>query len=543
MLSPPFDMATVGGGNQREHSDHIPRDEESAPTMRPPTRLAAATAAATAGCVAVLLPLTGPTTAAATPAATGISCAVSYTVTNDWGTGFTAAVTITDTGSAALDDWTLGYAYAGNQTLQSGWNGTWSQSGQQVTVTAPDWSSGIAAGAAYTTDANFGYSGANAAPSSFTVNGVPCGPTASASPSASTSASASASPSASTSATPTTPAGSAPELHVSGNRLVDADGQTITLHGVNRSGAEFACVQGTGIFDGPVDQASVSAMASWGINAVRVPLNEDCWLGLSDVDAAYAGSNYITAIKDYVSLLHQNGLVAILDLHWTDGVYTGNSSACSSATATCQKPMPDAAEAIPFWTSVASTFKGDDATVFDLFNEPYPDRATSTATQAWTCWRDGGTCPGIGYQVAGMQSMVNAVRGTGADNVLMLGGLAYSNDLTQWLAYEPTDPDHDLAASWHSYNFNSCSNSSCWNSQIAPVLAQVPLVTGELGENDCGTSYLDSLLPWLDQEGASYLAWTWNTWDCSSGPALISSYDGTPTAYGAGFKAHLAALG
>jgi len=514
--------------------------------MRPLIRLTAATAV-TAGFVAVLLPLAGPSSAATA----SLSCGVSYADTNDWGTGFTAAVTITDTGSAAIPGWTLGFAYSGNQTLQSGWNGNWSQSGQRVTVTAPSWSGGIAAGAGYTTDANFGYSGGNSAPTAFTVDGVACGTGAGPSPSPSASASASASPtptpsptpSPSASGTPTAPAGSAPELQVSGNKLVDSTGRTVTLHGVNRSGAEFSCVQGDGIFDGPVDQASVSAMTAWGINAVRVPLNEDCWLGLSDVDAAYAGGNYITAIKDYVSLLHQNGLVAILDLHWTDGVYTGNSSACSSATATCQKPMPDAAGAIPFWTSVASTFKGDDATVFDLFNEPYPDRAASTAAQAWTCWRDGGSCPGIGYQVAGMQSMVNAVRSTGADNVLMLGGLAYSNDLSQWPAYEPTDPDHDLVASWHSYNFNTCSNASCWNSQVAPVLAQVPLVTGELGENDCAAGYLDSLLPWLDQEGASYLAWTWNTWDCSSGPALISDYSGTPTAYGAGFKAHLAALG
>jgi hypothetical protein len=330
---------------------------------------------------------------------------------------------------------------------------------------------------------------------------------------------------------------------VSGNKLVDASGRTVTLHGVDRSGAEFACVQGTGLFDGPVDQTSVSAMTSWHINAVRVPLNEDCWLAHSNVSAAYAGANYIDAIKAYVALLEKNGLNVILDLHWTDGVYTGNSSGCSSATATCQKPMPDAAGAVPFWTSVASTFKGDNAVVFDLFNEPYPERATGSETSGWACWRDGGTCPGIGYAVAGMQSMDNAVRGAGATNVVMLGGLAYSNDLTQWLAYQPTDSTGNVVASWHSYNFNTCSNSSCWSSQLSPVLAKVPLVTGELGENDCAHGYLDSLLPWLDSAGASYLAWTWNTWDCSSGPALISAYDGTPTAFGAGFKAHLATLG
>ncbi|EWM10098.1 ricin-type beta-trefoil lectin domain protein [Kutzneria sp. 744] len=339
----------------------------------------------------------------------------------------------------------------------------------------------------------------------------------------------------------------APQLHVSGNHLVDSSGGRVVLHGMDRSGAEFACVQGKGIFDGPNDQASVNAIKSWGaaVNAVRVPLNEACWNGESYVSSAYAGVNYINAIKAYVNLLNSNGLVAILDLHWTDGTYTGNSASCSSAQATCQKPMPDAAQAIPFWTSVASTFKGDNAVVFDLFNEPYASRATGNTTSGWQCWKNGGTCNGIGYQVAGMQGMVNAVRATDASNVLMLGGEEYSNDLTQWLAYEPTDPDHNLVASWHSYNFNACANQSCWNSQIAPVIAKVPLVAGEIGESDCAGAYINPLMSWLDSQHTSYLAWTWNNWSgsCSSGPTLITDYNGTPTNYGAAYKAHLASLG
>ena len=142
--------------------------------------------------------------------------------------------------------------------------------------------------------------------------------------------------------------GAAPRLHVSGNRLVDGHGRPVLLHGVNRSGTEFMCVQGHGIFDGPADQASVSAMKAWGVNAVRVPLNEACWNGESYVNPAYAGASYQDAIKAYVNLLNANGMVAILDLHWTDGRYTGPSSACASAQARCLKPMPDAAHAIPF---------------------------------------------------------------------------------------------------------------------------------------------------------------------------------------------------
>ena len=67
-------------------------------------------------------------------------------------------------------------------------------------------------------------------------------------------------------------------LHVQGNKLVNEAGQAVVLHGVDRSGTEYACIQGWGLFDGPSDAASVQAIARWHVNAVRVPLNEDCWL-------------------------------------------------------------------------------------------------------------------------------------------------------------------------------------------------------------------------------------------------------------------------
>jgi endoglucanase len=335
----------------------------------------------------------------------------------------------------------------------------------------------------------------------------------------------------------------APRLHVSGNRLVDSRGRPVALHGVNRSGTEFLCVQGHGIFDGPSGQASVSAMKSWGINAVRIPLNEACWNGESYVDPAYAGANYQSAIRTYVNLLNSNGIVAVLDLHWTDGAYTGPSSACASAQARCLKPMPDAAQAIPFWTSVAQAFKGNDAVLFDLFNEPFPERASHSEAEGWQCWLHGGSCPGIGYQVAGMQGLVDAVRATGARNVILVSGLAYANDLTGWLAHEPADPGHGLAASWHSYNFNACSSLTCWTSEVAPVIARVPLVAGEIGENDCASGYITALTGWLDSQSASYLAWAWNAdFPCASGPGLITSYAGSPTPYGAGYRSHLRSL-
>ena len=73
-------------------------------------------------------------------------------------------------------------------------------------------------------------------------------------------------------AQPAGAAGAPAGLHVSGNRLLDGSGTAIVLHGVDRSGTEYACIQGFGFFDGPSDATSIAAMAGWHINAVRVPL-------------------------------------------------------------------------------------------------------------------------------------------------------------------------------------------------------------------------------------------------------------------------------
>ena len=118
----------------------------------------------------------------------------------------------------------------------------------------------------------------------------------------------------------------APKLQVSGDKLVTTGGTSVVLHGVDRSGTEYECVHGYGIFDGPNTQASITAMKGRGVNAVRVPLNEACWNAESYVNSAYAGANYQSAIEAYVNLLNENGIVAILDLHWTDGAYSGPSS-------------------------------------------------------------------------------------------------------------------------------------------------------------------------------------------------------------------------
>lgn len=346
-------------------------------------------------------------------------------------------------------------------------------------------------------------------------------------------------------------------LHVSGNHIVNSSGQIVRPLGVNRAGAEYMCDASgdntvfddganpdssgrTGAaLDTAANAASISAFQSWDIQAVRLTVNEDCWLGINGYPAAqYTAATYQQTIVNYVNLLTSNDFIVIVDLQW---------AAPGTTQANKQTPMPDLDHTPAFWTSVATTFKNNLSVIFDLFNEPYPANNSDT-TQGWTCWRDGSTaasanpCPEENYAVAGMQTLVTAVRATGAINIVMLGGLEYSNDLSQWLAYEPNDPSHNLAASFHLYNGTICNNLNCWTSQVAPVATRVPVITGELGQGSCAHDFIDTAMSWLDQEGIGYLGWAWNTYDCSSFPSLITDYSGTPTAYGLGFKQHFIAL-
>jgi hypothetical protein len=326
----------------------------------------------------------------------------------------------------------------------------------------------------------------------------------------------------SASADVTTPVSGNPlAVNVAGNRLVNGSDQPMRLIGVDRSGTEYACVQGWGIFDGPSDANSVAAMGSWHVDAVRVPLNEDCWLGINGVAAAYSGANYRGAIEEYVNTVNAAGMVAILDLHWNA---PGNTLAAG------QQMMADSDHSISFWSSVATVFKSNPAVVFDLYNEPHGI--------SWSCWRNGCTTA-AGWRAAGMQQMLNVVRAAGATQPVMVAGLDWANDLSGWLAHEPSDPLHHIVASAHMYNFARCRTPKCWHRTLAPVAASVPLVTGELGENDCASDFIDRYMAWADRKGVSYLGWAWDTADCGNGPSLITSYDGTPTAFGAGLRSHL----
>jgi endoglucanase len=371
-------------------------------------------------------------------------------------------------------------------------------------------------------------------------------------------------------------------ISISGNHFVNGAGQTVRLLGVNHASFEYGCVDGFGYNDGHMDQADAAAIASWHANAVRVPLNEDCWLGINgqpnnaeDPGEALTASGYQQAVKVYVSFLNAHGLYAILDLHWT---------APGNQVAEEQQPMPDNDHSPAFWQSVASTFKDNPAVVFDVFNEPYDPTDPRSGSDpnphdqvTWNCW-DTGTVNGpdggapcdtsaydangvktVPYRVAGLQTLVNTIRAAGATQPVLTGGLDYANDLSQWATHAPDDPLNQEAASFHNYQGKGCDNVTCWNSTIAAVAANVPVVTGEFDEDNfdnasCGnktpSTFDADYMNWADQHGVSYLAWGWEVLSAQeitdqgcSAFYLTSDPAGTPAApNGTALHDHLAAL-
>jgi cellulose 1,4-beta-cellobiosidase len=173
------------------------------------SRLAVASSVTAGAVVAGLL------VAGGSPAGAAAGCKVAYTV-NQWDTGFTANITVTNLGDPITSGWNLEWNFGGNQQVQQGWSATFSQSGKHVSAKNPSWGGTIGANGTASFGFNGSYSGTNDIPASFTLNGVTCdgttGPTTT--PTTPTTLTTSPTTSTSTSVPTTTTTPTQPGTHV-----------------------------------------------------------------------------------------------------------------------------------------------------------------------------------------------------------------------------------------------------------------------------------------------------------------------------------------
>jgi aryl-phospho-beta-D-glucosidase BglC (GH1 family) len=314
---------------------------------------------------------------------------------------------------------------------------------------------------------------------------------------------------------PTAPGG----YYTNGSTVCTADGAAHLFHGVDRPSLEW----GPGENIKPED---FQAMGEWHANVVRVALNQDFWLSGS----ALYNPNYAATLDKVVQYAEAAGLDVIFDLHWSDH---GNSAVTvlqgqDQDGTSNQQQMADK-NSLEFWKELAMKYQSDGHILFELYNEPNK--------VSWDVWLNGGM--EFGYQIFGMQQLYDAVRGTGANNVVIAGGLSYAFDLSGVAAhpikgynvmyathpYKPQDP----AASWQSM-FGYLATSD-----IAPVIAT------EFGDgtSNCTGDWDTQLAQFADAAHISWTAWAWYPAGCSF-PALISDWTNhTPTVQGDAVKAAL----
>ncbi len=195
-----------------------------------------------------------------------------------------------------------------------------------------------------------------------------------------------------------------PPLHVESNAILDTAGKKFLLRGVRMPGLEP-------FLPTAADLDAVRAMTPftfqilqqrWNMNAVRLPVSAPVW--------RRDGQPYLDRVAAIVKAANQTGLVVILAAH------EDAASGASPDTGLPSAALPD------FWRAWAAFFRDTPGVIFDLFNEPSL-RSIPRASPAahlpsdWQLWRNGGPLPN-GQTAAGMQSLVDAIRSAGAQQII-----------------------------------------------------------------------------------------------------------------------------
>ncbi|HEY4186330.1 MAG TPA: glycoside hydrolase family 5 protein [Polyangia bacterium] len=303
--------------------------------------------------------------------------------------------------------------------------------------------------------------------------------------------------------------------YVNGNTICTPAGRPHLLHGVDRPSLEWSTTGEN------LSQADFALMATWNANVVRIALNQDFWLSASP----QFGPGYAAAVDDAVTWAETAGLDVILDLHWSDAGVLGNCT--STQTTSCQQNMADL-NSMTFWSEVAARYQNDGRVMFELYNEPHDI--------SWSTWRDGG--PVNGYQAVGMQQLYDTIRGTGAQNLVLIGGVGWAYDLSGIETYRVTG--YNIAYATHPYD-TSGRLPTMWDHSWGYLTRTDPVVVTEFGAlNDatCATGYSAELIQYADANAASWTAWAWFPGGCKF-PAIINDWTGAPSPSGVVVKAAL----
>ena len=315
---------------------------------------------------------------------------------------------------------------------------------------------------------------------------------------------------------------------VKGNTIVGADGKQYLFHGVGRDSLEFDCSG-----DGFLDAAHLAFMGPgtsgpggtyWYANTVRLPVSEGFWLHGDAAQTNCTPANYQAVVKNTINAITALKLNVILDLMWTDagGQDTGSGAGYE---------LPDS-DSITFWSQAAKLYASYSNVLFELYNEPHPP--------TFACWaagcaitQDNTNSAKYSYTGVSIQSLVNAVRGAGANNLALVSGINWGFDLSQ-LGTHPITGSNIVYDS-HPYPYSGKDTTAEWDAAFGYLTATKPVMSAEFGEYDGNSSFESMAVTYFDQHLMGWTAWSWyntgGTLASKTGyPQVVSDYNGTPLA-------------
>lgn len=285
-------------------------------------------------------------------------------------------------------------------------------------------------------------------------------------------------------------------LSAAGNVLVNADGQAVVLRGLMP--ADPAALARKGRFN----RAFFDGMAASGANVIRLPVHPERWERDPDYLWRY--------LDPAVTWNGENGVYTIIDLHFIGDIGIDRSA-----------QMPDIRTlsqdfAVAFWRQVASYFKDTPHIIFEIFNEP-----AEIPAEDWQ---------------ANAQILVDVIRATDAQQLIIVGGVEYSRDLS-WVLNMPI-ADDNIAYASHIYPAHSQYN---WDRWFGSISEKYPVVMTEWGWMESDPSgaqgylvgsqktYGEPLLAYLDQGGIGWVAcWYDDEWK----PVMFEKGTEQPTPFG-----------
>jgi aryl-phospho-beta-D-glucosidase BglC (GH1 family) len=310
-------------------------------------------------------------------------------------------------------------------------------------------------------------------------------------------------------------------LKVAGTRVLNSKGEPVLLRGVNAASLEF-----TSDGQGHILKTVNTAIQDWHANIIRLPLAQDRWFGKMP-EQTNGSDAYRDLVRQVVEACESQGCYVILDLHWSDCDEWGTNVG--------QHSLPDH-NSLVFWKDIAPVYANNPAVLFDLYNEPHDI--------SWDVWLKGGHItdtpngrrrgrPRV-YDAVGMQEMLDTVRGTGAKNVVVAGGLDWAYDFSGILeGRQLSDPTgNGVIYANHCYD-NKHDSVNAWIKKMERANAKLPIIITEFGGNsgpgrvEHWDNWLQHVLQAIDDHHWSYTAWDMHP---SAGPTLIRDWNYTPSA-------------